>query len=130
MSIKQLFFYSFLQWLCMTLLKVWFFNNQVLSNPGLQSLVFWLLSAVLGAAIVRRLGILNYLEVFFIVIVWFLVDLFFDLIITSAYTGYKIFTSSDFWIVYLVLGLSVIFLHKKRHIQVRKEQHAHRHGHH
>lgn len=93
-------------------------------------MLFWFLAAAIGAAIVRRFGVLNYLEVFFIIIVWFLIDLFLDLVVTTSYTGYTIFSRADFWLVYLFLGLAVLFFHKKRHIQIRKELHASHSGHH
>ena len=130
MTLKCLFFYSFVQWLALLLLKIWFFNNAVLANPGWQSILLWLLAAVVSTAVVRRFGIINYLEAIFIIIAWVLGDLFLDLVVTTRYVGMEIFSRIDFWAIYFILALAVFLLHKKRHVQVRKLlQHSH-HGHH
>ncbi len=130
MTLKKLFVYSVLQWVILALLKIWFFNSQIFSNYGLQELVFWAAVAAVAAAIVRRLGVLNFLEAFFLIIAWFLGDLLFDLLATSIYTGLSIFYNPAYWLGYAALAVAIIFFHKKRHIQVRKELHAKHYGHH
>jgi len=127
MTIKNLFLYSFLQWIFFSLLKIWVFNYEILSNAGWQNILFWLLSAVIAAAVVRRFGIINYLEAMFLIIVWILGDLLLDLMILSIYTGLGIFSSIEYWVGFGILALSVFLFHKKRHIHVRKLlQHSHR----
>jgi len=127
MTIKNLFLYSFLQWLLFSLLKIWFFNYEILSNAGWQNILFWIFCAIIAAAVVRRFGIINYLEAMFLIIVWILGDLLLDLMILSIYTGLGIFSTVEYWVGFGILALSIFFFHKKRHIHVRKLLH-HSHG--
>ncbi len=134
MNLKTLSLYSFLQWIILAFVKVWFFNSQIFSGPLLQSWVFWVITALVGAAVIRRFGVINYLEVFFILFAWVLGGAFLDLLITGNFTGLSIFTKPEYWISYIFLILSALIFHKKRHIQIRKElqakHHAHGAGHH
>jgi hypothetical protein len=126
MTIKSFFIFSFLQWLLFLGLKVLFFNHVFFANANVQYLVFWLCAAVLSAAMVRRLGVLNFLEAFFIVLAWVLGDLFLDLLITSAVVGVYIFQKWQFWMAYLFYVIFILFAHKKRHILIRHELRARR----
>lgn len=129
MTIKNLFLYSFLQWLFFSFLKLWFFKYEILSNAGWQNVLYWFLCAVITAAIIRRFGVINYLEAIFLIIVWILGNLFMDLLLLSAYIGLGIFSSVVYWIGHGILALSALLFHKKRHIHVRKLL-DHSHGHH
>ena len=129
MTFRSFFFYSFLQWLLLAILKVAFFRNDFLGNAGLQNLLFLALTFMVVVACVRRLGVVNYLEAILIIFVWVVGNALGDLIITSIYTGIGIFSMWSLWVGYLVSALTIMLLHKKRHIEIRKEQHAHHHGH-
>ncbi len=130
MTLKNLFLYSFLQWLFFILLKVAFLNYEILSNSGWQNILFWLLAAAVAAAFSRRFGILNYLEAIFLIIVWSLGNLLLDLLVLTAYTGTGVFLKMEFWVSYAMFALSIFLFHKKRHIHVRKLLHHSHHGHH
>ncbi len=130
MTMKNLFLYSFLQWVFFSILKYLFFNYQILSNSGWQNILFWLLAAAISAAFARRFGVINFLEAIFLIIIWTLGDLLLDLMLLSIYTGLGIFSKVEYWVGFFVFGLSILFFHKKRHIHVRKLlAHSH-HGHH
>jgi hypothetical protein len=129
MTGKKFLLYWFLYLVIFTSLKVWFFNYEIFSNFGVQEIVFWALSAVIGAALVRRLGIINYLESFFTMLVWILSGAFFDLLITAAIAGLGIFFQPAYWGGFISMSLAIFLFHKKRHIHVRHELHSHGHGH-
>lgn len=130
MTIKKLLIFIFLQWLFLTLLKVLFFKYLNFSSANLQYSLYWLLTAVVAVALARRLGVINYLEAFFAVIVSFVVDIFTDLILTTLFTGFAIFAQWQFWVGYLAMALAVVIFHKKRHIAIRKGIYTERAGHH
>ncbi len=126
MTAKKFFLFSLLQWVAFVILKVWVFNNVIFGNPGVQEIFFFLLTGATTAALVRRLGVLNYLESFFIIITWTLTGVLVDLVFTSAYTGLSIFGSSQYWWGLFCMDLSVFLFHKKRHVHIRMEHAAHR----
>lgn len=113
----------------LALVKLWFFNNQIFANPGIQQIIFWILTCVIIAAIVRRFGLISFLEAFFLIIVWTLGNLLLDLLLVSNYTGLSIFHTQGYWVSFLVMDASIFILHKKRHIHIRKELRAQAHGH-
>lgn len=121
MTIKKFIIFTILQWLLLAFLKVEFLENQLLANKGLQDVVYWLLTAVVVSALVRRLGVLNFLEAFFVAVVWSVLDLLSDLVVTSGFTGLEIFRQWQYWVGCGILALSVIFFHKKRHIKIREQ---------
>lgn len=129
MTGKKFLLYSFLQLIIFTLLKIWFFNSQIFANSGIQQIAFWAVLVVISAALIRRMGIMNYLESFFTIIVWFLAGMLLDLIITSAYTGLGIFYRKDYWAGFLVMAIAVFLFHKKRHVYLRHDIHAGHGGH-
>ena len=128
MSLKKFLFFLFLQLAAVTGLKIWFFASEIFANPGLQEIIFWLLMAVASVAIVRRLGVINYLEAIFTAVVWTLAGLFVDLIITTNYTGLTIFLSVKYWIGFGVMAVGMFMFHKKRHVHIRHELRAKEHG--
>lgn len=129
MTIRGFFIYGFLQWLLISVLKLIFFKYQVVDNSGLQWIIYWLLTAVVAAAMVRRLGVMNFFEAIFVIGLWVLGDMFSDLVLTSVFTGMDIFQSVNLWVGYGFQALAIFIFHKMRHIEIRKEQRAHHHGH-
>jgi hypothetical protein len=130
MSPKKFYAYVLLQWLIFFVLKIWFFNYQIFSNPGVQSVVYWAIVAAVAAALVRRLGVINFLESFYTIFLWVVVGGFLDLIITSKFTGLGIFEQKDFLVGFGVLAASVFLFHKKRHLHIRHALHEKAHAKH
>jgi hypothetical protein len=127
MNLKNVALASLLQWLILALLKAWFFNSQIFESAGLQQIVYWLLVIAVMAAIARRFGIINFLESFFLVFVWTLQNLLFDVLFLSPFTTMRIFYVPWYWWGYFAAIASILLFHKKRHIHVRHEMHAKNH---
>jgi hypothetical protein len=125
MTPKKFLLLLFAQWLILALLKAWFFNSQIFGNPGLQQIVYWLLTAAIVAAMVRRFGHISFFEAFFLVFSWTLFDLLFDLLLLSPYTGVSIFSGMEYWWGIVILVASIMLFHKKRHIKIRNDLRAH-----
>jgi hypothetical protein len=96
MTLKKFFIFSLVQWLVFTFLKIWLFGHLVLSNAGLQNILFWVLTGIVFIVIAKGFGIISYFEAIFLVVVWLLVDLLLDLILTSIFTGLGIFINRAF----------------------------------
>lgn len=126
MTVRKFITISFLQWVVLFPLKIFYFKGSF--GEGIVAQVWYLaITAFIVLVLVRRIGVITYLEAIFLAIFWFLADLFLELLITASISGVGMFKSLALWLGYLVLMLTVFLFHKKRHIQVRKEQHAHHH---
>ncbi|HEX3099956.1 MAG TPA: hypothetical protein VHQ41_03200 [Patescibacteria group bacterium] len=101
------------------LLKIFFINSLDLDNNAVMGL-FFVLIVVAAIATVRRLGILNYLESFFLSVSWLLLTLIVDVIVVAHFTGYDIYKAWYYWLTYLAMILAIIIFHKKAHVEVRK----------
>jgi hypothetical protein len=136
MTRKNFILFSILQWLILAAIKYWFFTRQIFGNPGWQSIALWVLTGIIIVAIVRRFGVINYIEAFFLMFLWTVGNLFLDLALLSNYTGTSIFYKPDYWASLLVLNVGIFVFHKKRHVAVRHmlhakklaEEHAHEHN--
>lgn len=124
MTGKKLLFFTFLQWVLLALIKVWFFKNQIFSNPGIQEIGFWILIFVIITALVRRFGHISFLEAFFIAVFWTLLNLFLDLLWVTPFTSTEIFFRRRYLSGAACLILAVMLFHKKRHIKIRHDLHA------
>ncbi len=123
MNNKKLLLITLLQVVLITAAKAYLFK--VLSFQSAFGLYLsWAATAVIAAALVRRIGVINFLEAFFVCVLWFIADGFIDLIFTSGLLGLQIFSHWPLWIGYLVTFLAVFLFHKKRHVHIRHEQHA------
>lgn len=87
--------------------------------------LYWAACAVIAAALVRRLGVINFLEAIFAAGFWFVGDLFLDFFIILPLSGLSIFRTPALWGGYLTMVLFVFFMHKKRHVHLRKQLHGH-----
>jgi hypothetical protein len=128
MSFKRIMVLGIIIWLLILVVKYFFLDVTGISSTW-QSWVYYLLVIFLAASVSRRLGVINILEAFFVGLVWLVVILLLDSFIAQRFMESGIFRTGHYWWSYLAILLSVFFLHKKRHVQIRKEQHAH-HGHH
>ncbi len=99
--------------------KVLFFHYLNPDNFFVR-IVFILLLVVETIAIVRRMGIINYMESFFIIILWLITMMIVDIGITSFLIGRSFYGDIYYWIGNLAILLSVLFFHKAVHVEVRK----------
>ena len=126
MNFKKFSIATVLQAIAFTLLKIYTFAHIDFSQRNYLYL-YLLVVGILATIFVRMLGIINFFEAFYIVAVWFILDSFLDLTITTHYAGYRIFATFELWLGYLVMLLCVFWLHEKFHIHVRKKLHAKHH---
>ena len=96
--------------------------------PSINNYVLWVLIIVITTAFVRRLGVINFLEGILVACVWLFIRAIFDLLVTAPILGIGIYGKVQLWISYALIVAVVFFLHKKRHVHIRKEQR--KHGHH
>ena len=126
---QAFFLFTFLQFGILIPVRILFLGDHEFFSPILQNWLFWAINIVLSVAFIRRIGVLNFMEAFFIFLVWFLGGLFLDLLITSAFVRVPVFIQNTYWYGYLFMLFSIMLFHKKRHIHIRKEMYA-KHGHH
>jgi hypothetical protein len=119
MTIPSLLLGTFIAQVLFVITKVFFINSLNMDAWAIM-VAFFVLLIVETIAVVRRMGTLNYVESFFLSGVWLITLLIVDYIITSRLIDEEIYTSMYYWMTYLVIILSVIFFHKKLHVQVRK----------
>jgi len=129
MNVTKFFGFFILQCVAFLFLKVWLLNGEVFGSAALQAGVYYFIIAVVTIALFRRFGIITYIESVFALIFYTLGTLFFDLVITTNYTGMSLFSNLTYWWGFLAMILAAMFFHKKRHVYLRKELHAHHHGH-
>jgi len=125
MTPKKFLLLLFAQWIILALLKAWFFNSQIFGNPGFQQIVYWLLTAAIVAALIRRFSHISFLEAFFVVFAWTLFDLLLDLLLLTPFTGLSIFSGAEYWWGIVIMAASILLFHKKRHLKIRHDLHAH-----
>ena len=129
MTLTKFIFLTFLQWLFFLVLKLVYFKFGWLGSAGgTGDYIFFFLVIVIAAALVRRLGVLNFLEAIMILVLWFVLDALLDLLITAFVLGIVMFSWWQLWVGYALMMATIFFFHKKRHVHIRREQ-AH-HGHH
>lgn len=124
MTIASLLIGTFISQVAFVILKVFFYRN-LNTDSWTAIILFWLAFSILIIAIVRRMGILNYAESFFLTAVWFITSLIVDVVITATVIGnYDMYKTLSYWITYLVLIVVLITFHKKQHVEVRKANRA------
>lgn len=128
MSIKKFFTFFLIYTILFAAFKVVFFGNLDVAGSGIGAFVYLLLVAVLTAAVVRRLGVINFLEAVFVAFFWLVGAILLDLLIIIHIAGTNMLSERYFWFGYVVMVIFVLASHKKRHIHIRQEQHAAHHG--
>lgn len=105
----------------LAVLKVFFGDFLDTQNQNVI-IAFWVLSGIYTVAIIRRGGIINYLEALAVGIIWIVATLVFDFLITGSrfLLGSAMFTHLYIWIGYLVVLACIFFFHKKRHVHIRR----------
>lgn len=99
--------------------KVIFINYLNIDN-FIVKLLYFVALIVVATAVIRRMGVINYIECFFTAIVWLFFMLLADLAITATLIGRDMYTHVYFWLSYLVPPLAIIFFHKALHVEVRR----------
>lgn len=103
----------------MTALRFLFYGRMDYHDVILR-FVYWIAIAVMVTALVRRLGVINYLEAIFIAFIWLAVNLLLDLFVMVSLVGTGIFNASSLWIGYVVMAIFVFAMHRKRHVAIRR----------
>ncbi|MDR3643190.1 MAG: hypothetical protein P4L74_06220 [Candidatus Doudnabacteria bacterium] len=124
MNRKNFLLFFLLEWLLTAALKIWLFNYQVFANLGSQQILFWIITVVITAAIVRRFGYISLFEMAVVAIFWTVAGMFLDLILTSKFTGLGMFRSQAYWDSFGIMIAALFLFHKKRHILARHKLHA------
>ncbi len=119
MTIASLIFGTLIGQILFVITKVFFFNYLNIDLLPVK-IAYFLALIIISIAVVRRMGILNYLESVFLAVVWAVALLITDFVITASLIGGDMFTDFYYWISNLAIVLSVIVFHKALHVQVRK----------
>ena len=98
----------------------YFLNGLDLNLPWLRY-ASWVIEAVIGVTVIRRLGTLNYLEHFLVIGFWLIIVLFADFVVTWLILNIPIFEDVNYWIGMLFLFGGMFLFHRKRHVEVRKK---------
>ena len=83
-------------------------------------ILFYVVVAATAIAVVRRFGDINYFESFLILLVWIVVGLLVDVIITSKLVGDGFFTNKHEWLSYIAVIAAVLVFDRKEHVATRK----------
>jgi hypothetical protein len=119
MTITSLVLGSLAAQVLFLLTKIVFFGY--LNNAsGIVVAVFFVLLVVETTAVVRRMGILNYFESIFLVIVWLVMMLLVDAVIVGTAIGWDMFGTWTYWLSNLTVLLAIMLFHKKMHIIARQ----------
>lgn len=81
----------------------------------------WLVEVIVATACIRRLGTINYLESFMVMILWGIFMLVFDLIVLAVIFNVVIFSTLIYWVGMLLILLSWFLFHSKRHVEIRRQ---------
>lgn len=119
MSITSLFVGTVVSEILFVLTKVIFIHYLNIDILGVK-IAYFLFLIVFTIAIVRRMGVINYIECFFLMIVWIVVMTLVDMAVTTPLIGREMYHHAYFYWSYLAVFLSILFFHKALHVQVRK----------
>ena len=132
MTLKKLVILAILLWMLLVPVKIVFLN--VLNTDNLViEILLGVVFAVVTMGVVRRLGVLNFLEAMMVAVVWFIINLILDLFVLATTFGLQFFSHWQVWTGYVLSMVVIFFFHKKRHVHIRHELHekhaAHGKGH-
>jgi hypothetical protein len=80
------------------------------------------LHIAIATACIRRLGVINYLEAFFIGSFWFIGMLLFDLVVLTVIFKISTFNQLLYWVSTIIILLTFFQAHKKRHVDIRRQK--------
>ena len=127
MTLTRFILITFFQWLFFLALKLIHFKFGWFGGMGgVGDYIYFILVMAVAAALVRRLGVINFLEAIMVLVLWLSMDLLLDLLITAFVLGLSMFGWWQLWAGYFFMVFVIFFFHKKRHVHIRHEQkHAH-----
>jgi hypothetical protein len=125
MTFKKFVFYGLLLWLLLAVTKYIFISYFDTESFLIES-SFGFFVVIFSMAMSRRLGVINFLEAMLVAFVWFVMAILLDFLILTHFIDFAFFSKWFIWLSYLLSILAIFFFHKKRHIEIRKEQ-AHHH---
>ncbi|MBI3232268.1 MAG: hypothetical protein HYZ51_04280 [Candidatus Doudnabacteria bacterium] len=126
MRLGRIVILGILLWLFLLAEKYVFFELLGFAAPW-QAWTYFLLIIIFVRIISGPLGVINFLEAIFAALVWLLLVVILDSAVAKRFLNPQIFQTSLYWYGFLAVLLSVFFLHRKRHIHIRKQLSA---GHH
>ncbi len=119
MNIASLVIGTIVSEVLFVLTKVIFINYLDIDNLVVK-ILFFVVLIMITTAVIRRMGVINYLECFFTAIVWLIIMILVDMAVTSVLIGREMYHHVYFWLSYLAVVLSVILFHKALHVEVRR----------
>jgi hypothetical protein len=128
MNFKRVLILGILAWLLLLGTKFVFLKALGFGSAW-QVWAYYILILLIMRVLSRALGVLNFLEAQFVGLLWVVLILFLDSVFAKRFLSIEIFRGAHYWWSYFAVFAGVFFMHKKRHIHIRKEQAAH-HGHH
>ncbi len=115
MTLGKFFLISFIQLVVFTCVKLYFFQSASFGS-GWLTLIYWIVTGILAAALVRRMGVMNYLEAGVVSLTWLVLVLFLDYIITNRFLLAPIFGYGQVWVAYGIIVLTVFFFASLRNV--------------
>ena len=126
MNFKRVLILGLVAWLLLLGGKILFLQYFGLASTW-QVWAYYILILLLMRVLSRALGVLNFLEAQFVGILWALLILLLDSVVAKRFLSDEIFRGAHYWWSYFAVFAGVFFMHKKRHIHIRKEQASHHH---
>ena len=118
MTAKKFYLTLLLQAAVLFCLKFVYFSSVNYGGLGWEFL-YCAIVAVATTFLVRGIGVMNYLEAIFAAILWLILDLLVDALVTGPLVGYAMFATVGLWAGYGTMMVFVFIMNKKRHIAVR-----------
>ncbi len=119
MNLKKFILGTVIVQILMVVIKVTFIKYLNIES-WVVIILMWLVLMVVVIAAERRQGILNYLEDFLLTIIWTVLAIVIDLLITIQIVGTDVLRTRYFWFTYAVLLVTMVVFHKKEHIANRQ----------
>lgn len=119
MTIASLLLGTIASQILFVITKVIFIHYLNIDNLMVK-IAYFLALIIITIAVVRRMGTINYLESFLLVVVWFVTMVLVDMAVTSFLIGREMYSHLYFYLSYLAVLLAIILFHKALHVEVRK----------
>ncbi len=119
MTIGSLIAGTLVSQILFAVLKIFFIGSLNIDNNLIWA-AFFMALMIVTIAIVRRLGILNYVESFFLAAVWTIAALIVDYVVTVNFLTLDMYQTWTYWLTHIIIILTIIIFHKSIHVEVRK----------